>query len=148
MASALDRYGEYRKANRVVILSNLELFSFFKTRIETSPDDINSKLILSDLSSEENIRFFNKMISFISTDMMLFPRYALEWRDFLNAFIDILEEPYQILVSNFILMNKTFQNLHDLRSEHDMQASQKIDDERITDSYDIDIDAILNSKLF
>lgn len=146
ISDAVFRYEGCEKCSKYINSSNHTLLETFITRIKT--DGTNTTLILSDMSLNEIISFFNRIISFISTDMMMFPKYALDWKDFPDAFIDILENPISDTIYNLRLLDKTFRNLQNLRSSRFLQSSGLDHD---GDDFGINCDVmkeILNSKPF
>lgn len=111
ISDAVFRYERCEECNKSVSSSNHELLTIFLSRRKTYSNDTFVKLLLSDMTLEEVINFINKIMSIITTDMMMFPEYALCWDNFLHAFIDILEDPYRMMIINFRLLNQTLCNL-------------------------------------
>ena len=104
------RYSKYEGCNKLVL-------SFY-TRVKNSIVDRTrkhnkekSKIILHDMTCEEVFRFLQSIISLVSTDMMLFPEHALEWEKFFDAFIDLLEDQYQMFVTSIQMIHYSMENL-------------------------------------
>lgn len=75
--------------------------------------DKNNKMVIRDMKLEELSHFINDLIFIISIDMMYFPEHALEWEKFLKSLMNILEDNYNILIQNILMLMNTINRLKD-----------------------------------
>ena len=104
------RYSKYEGCNKLVLSSYTKVKNSIVDRTRKHNKE-KSKIILHDMTCEEVFQFLQSIISLISTDMMLFPEHALEWEKFFDAFIDLLEDQYQMFITSIRMIDYSMKNL-------------------------------------
>ena len=104
------RYSKYEGCNKLVLSSYTKVKNSIVDRTRKHNKE-KSKIILHDMTCEEVFRFLQSIISLVSMDMMLFPEHALEWEKFFDAFIDLLEDQYQMFITSIRMIDYSMKNL-------------------------------------